>query len=77
MAKGKEYGYLLDGLNPERAEIIKRALQAIPEIKSISIQPSQGTIRLIASRDPEQQVKLACEVAGCVYRLKLGRGALT
>ncbi|ADK80592.1 hypothetical protein [Sediminispirochaeta smaragdinae] len=76
MARGKEYGYLLDGLNSERAEMIKRALRAIPEIKSISIRPSQGTIQLIATKDPETQVKIACEVAGCVFRLKLGRGQL-
>lgn len=76
MAKGKEYGYLLDGLNSERAEIIKRALQSIPEIKSITIHPAQGTVKLIATRDPEQQMKLACDVAGCIFRLKLGKGAL-
>jgi hypothetical protein len=76
MAREKQYGYLLDGLNPERAEIMKRALRSVPEIKSISINHSQGTVQLLAVKDPEQSVRVACEVAGCVYRLKLGRGDL-
>lgn len=76
MGKGKPYGYLLDGLTPERAEVMTKALRSVPEIKSITVRASEGIIKVMATRDPETQIKLACDVAGCVFRLKLGKGQL-
>jgi hypothetical protein len=76
MGKGKPYGYLLDGLTPERGEVMKKALRAIPEIKSITIRAGEGIVQVMATRDPENQIKLACDVAGCIFRLKLGKGQL-
>jgi hypothetical protein len=73
MAKQKQYSYIIDKLTSDNGEKIKKALQNIPEIKSITINSSSGTIELISTKDAETEVKYASEIAGANFRVKIDK----
>ena len=71
MAKLKLYTYIIDGLSSEKGDKIKKALQKIPEIKSITVDAAQGTVAIYSAKDHEIEIKYACEIAGASFRIKL------
>ncbi len=71
MAKSKQYSYIIDGLSSDKGEKIKKALQNISEIKSITVSVQNGTVDLISSKDVETEVKYACDIAGASFRVKI------
>ena len=71
MAKSKNYSYIIDNLSSVNGEKIKKALQNISEIKSITINVSSGTVDLISSKDAEIELKYACKIAGANFRVKI------
>ncbi|MDA3937847.1 MAG: hypothetical protein PF693_00865 [Spirochaetia bacterium] len=73
MAKTKQYSYIIDGLSNENGEKIKKALQNIPEIKSITINVQSGTVDLISSKDAELELKYACDIAKASFRIKINK----
>ena len=73
MAKSKQYNYIIDSLSSEKGEIIKKALQKISEIKSITIDVQSGTVGLISSKDAEIELKYACQIAGASFRVKIDK----
>ena len=70
MAGGRLYHYLLDGLTTEKAAIIRRSLAIVPEIRSLDIDVGRSTVEATATRDVEPQIRLACDVAGVVFRTR-------
>ena len=76
MAKLKSHKFIIDNLSEERAEKIKKALQEISKIKSITINIGEGTVELLSAKDHEEDVKLACEIAGAVLRIKIKKRGL-
>ena len=73
MAKSKQYSYIIDTLSPEKGEKIKKALQNIPEVKSITINIPNGTVDLIATKDLEIELKYACDIAGASFRVQINK----
>ena len=71
MAKTKLYTYIIDGLTDDKGKKIRKALQKIPEIKSITINPIEGTVALLSTKDHEIEIKYACEIAGASFRVKI------
>ena len=71
MSKLKSFTYIIDGLSTEKGEKIKKALQNIPEIKSITVDVIQGTVELFSTKDTEIEVKLACDIAEATFRVKI------
>lgn len=71
MAKLKTYTYIIDRLTTESGEKIKKALRSIDEIKSISIRPEEGIVELLSLKDLETELKIACDIAGAVFRVKV------
>jgi len=71
MAKSKQYSYIIDGLSSEKGEKIKKALQNIPEVKSITINIQSGTVDLISTKDLEIELKYACDIAGASFRVQI------
>ena len=71
MAKTKLYTYIIDGLTYDKGEKIRKALQRIPEIKSITINPIDGTVALLSTKDHEIEIKYASEIAGASFRVKI------
>ncbi len=74
MARVKTYRYIVDKLNTESSDRIKKALRQVDEIKSITVDPSAGVVELVAARDLETELKLACDIAGASFRVKMKRG---
>ena len=77
MGKINRYFYLVDKLDNEKSTIIQKSLKLIPEIQSVSISPKQGLLDIYAKRDVEDQVKLACDVAGTIFRTRIKKKELT
>lgn len=73
MAKTKNYSYIIDNLSADNGEKIKKALQKIPEIRSITINVQSGTVDLISSKDAEIELKYACSIAGASFRVKIDK----
>lgn len=71
MAKSKLFTYIVDGLNTNKGEKIRKALQKIPEIKSITIDTIQGTVSLLSTKDHEIEMKYACDIAGADFRIQI------
>ena len=67
----KTYHYIVDGLTADKAVEIKRNLRVIPDIIKSQIEPGRGTVSVVARRNVEDSVKLACEAAGCTFRTRL------
>ncbi len=73
MGKSKTYSYIIDGLSSDNGKKIKKALQNIPDIKSITVNIHSGTLDLISAKDMETEVKYACDIAGASFRVKINR----
>ena len=73
MSKSKTYSYIIDGLSFDNGEKIKKALQNISDIKSITVNIQNGTVDLISAKDVETEVKYACSIAGASFRVKINR----
>ncbi len=73
MGKSKSYSYIIDGLSSDKGEKIKRALQNISEIQSITVSVQNGTIDLISKKDVEIEMKYACEIAGASFRVQINK----
>ncbi len=74
MARVKTYTYIIDKLTPEKGEKIKKALRQIDEIKSITVSSQEGMVSLVAEKDFETELKIACDIAGAVFRVKIKKG---
>jgi PDZ domain-containing secreted protein len=71
MARTKTYYYLIDKLNNSNAGTFKKVLQTVDSIKSITIRPNESMVELISTRNPEDSVKIACDIAGTKFRVRV------
>ena len=71
MAKAKRFAYIVDGLTPANAEAIARGLDALTIIQSLKIDIRQNLLEVTATRNPDANVEMACEMSGTVMRAKL------
>jgi len=71
MFKSKVRSYLVDGLTEERAEAMAASLRGLSEVEGVDVSVSRSTVRVKSRRELEDQVKLACNVAGVKYRTKV------
>ena len=62
------YYYLLDKLNQENAEVLKKALKTANSITGVETRVRQGLLEVLSSRNPEKELKMACDIAGVVLR---------
>jgi hypothetical protein len=47
------------------------SLRGLDEVEGVDVSVSRSTVRIRSKRDLEDQVKLACDVAGVKYRTKV------
>jgi hypothetical protein len=71
MARTNIYYFLIDKLDHKKAEVMKKSLKTVTDIKRISINPTQRLIEIESSADIEPQVQLACNVAGTIFRRRV------
>ena len=73
MSKSKTYSYIIDGLSSDNGEKIKKALQNISDIKSITVNVLSGTVDIISVKNVETEVKYACSIAGTSFRVRIDK----
>ena len=73
MARMTPYVYLIDDLTSEKAEKLRKAMIVNERIGEISVKLNSGVVTVTASKDPEAEVKMACSIAGCVFRMKVSK----
>lgn len=69
--KTRNYAYLVDRLDKEKAEAIRKSLHALNHVEQVSVDVSRNTVELQATRDLEQQVRMACDIAKADYRTRV------
>lgn len=67
----KLYYYLLDKLNPENSETLKKALKASSNILGVETKIRQGVVEIKAGRDPSKELIMACGIAGVTFRMEV------
>jgi uncharacterized alpha/beta hydrolase family protein len=76
MPRFNTFYYLVDRLDSENAPVIRKSLKIVPEVNAVEVSPQQGLIEVQAKRDIEPQVKMACEVAGALFRTRVKKKEL-
>jgi hypothetical protein len=76
MPKAKRFYYLVDNLNPQKAEIIAKGLKAVDSIEAVNVDLRQGIVEVVALRNPDLNVTAACDVAGTILRTKIKKKQL-
>lgn len=76
MARAKTQYYILDNLDKESGELMRKSLASVPDITGITVDLRQGMIAIESRADMEPQVKLACDVAGTTFRTRVKKGQL-
>jgi len=72
----RSFLYLIDGLNPERGQRLKKALDQVAEITGVIVRPTHGVVEVHAPRDPEHHVKMACAIVGTSFRVRMKKRSL-
>lgn len=70
MPRAKQYYYLVDGLTDESAQIVRRGLAVVGDVTDVQVSVGRSMVEVLAYRDVEAQVRLACDVAGITYRAR-------
>jgi len=71
MAKARSFYYLVDHLDRNVAADIRAALDTISGVESINMRLNENIIEVHSLRDVEEQLTMACIVAGTTYRTKV------
>ncbi|MBI9102940.1 MAG: hypothetical protein JEY99_11025 [Spirochaetales bacterium] len=71
MARNKIYTYLIDSLNMGNAESLKLAIKSVPSVEEVFIKVKSGVIEVTSKKDVEQEIAMACTVAGCALRTRV------
>ena len=70
------YLYLIDSLTSANGNVLKKALETVPGIKSVAVSPVKGLIEVKAKSDVTESVKIACTVAGVKLRTRVNSGSI-
>ena len=73
MARTTSHVYLIDLLTAESADKLRKALLISGRISDVSVKLNSGVIIVASAGDPEAEVKMACSIAGCGFRMKVSK----
>lgn len=73
MARTTSHVFLIDGLNADNADKLRKALMISSRISEVSVKLNSGVIVVNSAGDPESEVKMACSVAGLGFRMKVSK----
>ena len=62
---------MLDNLTKQNAAVLQNSLKTVPSIASAVVDIPQGLLQVQAKSDVEEEVKLACDVSGILFRTKV------
>ncbi|MDC7227329.1 MAG: hypothetical protein PQJ61_11260 [Spirochaetales bacterium] len=73
MARNTAYTYLVDNITAQNAELLRKALLSNTKIIDVAVKLNSGVVVVTASKDPEAEIKMACSIAGCIFRMKVSK----
>lgn len=73
MARKNTFLYLVDGITEEKAAKLRKALLISERIEDVNVKLNSGVVSIVAAKDPETELKMACTVAGCIFRMKVSK----
>ncbi len=73
MARKASYMFLVDNINAQSAETLRKALLADSTVSDVSVKLNSGVVSVTSTRDPETTLKMACSIAGCIFRMKVNK----
>lgn len=68
MARYKSYFYIIDMLNEQNGQVLKKSLVVLPDVYDVIPRVNQGYIEVKASKNTASSVKVACDIAGVKFR---------
>ena len=71
MGKGTVQYFLLDNLTKQNTAVLQNSLRTVPTIASAVVDIPQGLLQVQAKSDVEEEVNLACDVSGVLFRTKV------
>lgn len=71
MLRAKEYTYLVDKLTLSNGEALRKALSSVAGVESVQVKVNSGVVVVVAKRDVEQELVMACGVTGSAFRTKV------
>jgi len=71
LGKTRIYTYLVDGLTPEKEVRMERGLDVISGVSDVQVSASRSTVELKSKKDVEDKVRVACDVAGVRFRVRV------
>jgi hypothetical protein len=71
MGKLKSYYYVVDSLTAAKVPALKRAIQTIAGVEESIVRVEEGLVEVIADRDPEDGLKIACAIGDTTLRTRL------
>ncbi len=71
MARSKTYYYLVDKLNEESAPKIRSALKTLDAVEDVRTRIASGILEVDSKRDIETELRMAVDIAGCVFRTRV------
>lgn len=71
MKKPKPYKYIIDGIREEHILAFKKGLSSIDYISQVSIHPSESTIFMMSTINPERFVREMCDIYYLRLRVKI------
>lgn len=71
MARLKSYYYVVDGLTAAKVPALKRAIQTIAGVEESIVRVEEGLVELIADRNAEDGLKMACSIADTTFRTRM------
>ena len=66
--KVKTFKFVVDGVTQENLTRLKKALAVVPTITGLSFNGATSVLSVEAASNPEDSIRLACEVAGARLR---------
>jgi hypothetical protein len=73
MARTTLHAFLIDNLNADNAGKLRNALLISGKISEVSVKLNSGVIIITSAGNPEPEVKMACTIAGCSFRMKVSK----
>ncbi|MBI9105830.1 MAG: hypothetical protein JEZ04_03740 [Spirochaetales bacterium] len=73
MSRTTLHVYLIDGLTAYKAEKLRKALLISIKVSDVSVKLNSGVVVVTSAGDPAPEVKMACSIAGCEFRMKVSK----
>jgi hypothetical protein len=68
MSKYKSFFYIIDKLDDQKAQLLKKSLIILPEVYDVIPRTNKGYIEVKAGKNMISQVRMACDIAEVKFR---------